>query len=180
MKSHVKSGTNPIKARVDECKDCNNSDPEYLIRRYNKIQREIIEPKGKRLTRYAKENRNKETVYEKLLFEKLDKKGFVCIPQYPIYDSKHSYIADMYLPVYSGSRGIVVEVDGDYHKSEDMIIRDKNRDDYMHLRGYIVIRITNEQVDKRLDDIIELIIKYDPKRKIDKKSDGKDHTIRLK
>lgn len=37
MKSHVKSGTNPIKARVNECKDCVQDDHEYLVNKYKKI-----------------------------------------------------------------------------------------------------------------------------------------------
>ena len=50
---------------------------------------------------------------------------------------------------------LVVEVDGDTHSTNDEIEHDRRRDLYMKARGWRVLRVTNEDVYKRLDMVIE-------------------------
>ncbi|WP_082014144.1 UvrD-helicase domain-containing protein [Flavobacterium sp. AED] len=55
------------------------------------------------------------------------------------------------------SKKLVVEVDGDYHFTEEQIQLDKNRTEILSKLGYKVIRFTNEQVIKCISDVLNKI-----------------------
>ena len=52
---------------------------------------------------------------------------------------------------------LVVEVDGDTHGADAAVVYDCRRDVYMNGQGWRVLRVTNEDVFKRLDDVLDRI-----------------------
>ena len=55
---------------------------------------------------------------------------------------------------------LVVEVDGATHSSDREITYDGRRDTYMKQRGWEIIRVTNDNVYKNLDNVCEMILSY--------------------
>jgi very-short-patch-repair endonuclease len=55
---------------------------------------------------------------------------------------------------------LIVEVDGATHSSDREIAYDGRRDAYMKQRGWKIIRITNDDVYKNLDNVCEMILSY--------------------
>ena len=53
---------------------------------------------------------------------------------------------------------LVVEVDGATHSTDEEITRDRRREAYLKIRGYRVVRIYNEDVYRKLDDVLATII----------------------
>jgi very-short-patch-repair endonuclease len=57
---------------------------------------------------------------------------------------------------------LVLEVDGATHSSDREVAHDRRRDAYMTQRGWRVLRITNEDVYKNLDNVFEMILALTP------------------
>ena len=55
---------------------------------------------------------------------------------------------------------LIVEVDGATHSSDGEIAYDRKRDAYMTQRGWRVIRVSNNDVYKNLDNVCEMILSY--------------------
>ena len=60
------------------------------------------------------------------------------------------------------SSKIVVEVDGTNHFGDAQLLHDKQRDAYIRRRGWRVIRVSNEDVYKRLDQVLDFIFRSAP------------------
>lgn len=93
------------------------------------------------LFEFAKQMRNNPTEAEKFLWEQLsgDKIEDVRFRrQHPVL----YFIADFYCH----KAGLIIQVDGGYHKLEEQFEYDKNRDSELEEFGLKVIRFTNEQV----------------------------------
>jgi len=153
---------NPSKQRQNICRSCYSAETKS-----NNLNTAKITKAGKRnkeiTVKFSKELKKRLTVTEKILQKELIGLKIVHFIQYPVYDTHHKYIVDFYIPTETGGKGLVIEIDGKSHESDEMIVKDKNRDDYLHLRKLVVIRVTNEQVKKRIKEIIELILSYDVK-----------------
>ncbi|MEK9155103.1 MAG: endonuclease domain-containing protein [Patescibacteria group bacterium] len=63
------------------------------------------------------------------------------------------YIADFYCP----KARLVIEVDGDSHFEEAARAYDAERDAFMAALGLRVLKITNEEVTKNIDGVLERI-----------------------
>ena len=57
---------------------------------------------------------------------------------------------------------LVVEVDGGTHSSKAETSHDRTRDAYLRERGWRVFRVTNEDVYKNLDSVMEGIVRLIP------------------
>ena len=55
------------------------------------------------------------------------------------------------------SKKLVVEVDGEYHYTEEQMILDNIRTDFLNRMGYNVIRFANEQVINNTNDVVAQI-----------------------
>jgi len=75
--------------------------------------------------------------------------GFKIRRQHPIW----RFIADFYC----AEAKLVIEIDGDSHAEPDQEDYDKARTERLEERGYKVIRITNEDVHKHLEDALKEI-----------------------
>lgn len=162
MKSTKQS--NPIAQRLDICKKCFGKTVTPVSKRQKKkIKSDAAKLKSteKCLLKFSKDLRKNMTCAEKRVQARLKQEKIVFVSQYVVYDKHHKYIVDFFLPIQQGAKGIALEIDGGYHQSEEMILKDKNRDDYLHLRGMYVIRMTNEQTKTKLDDLIALLKTYD-------------------
>jgi very-short-patch-repair endonuclease len=54
---------------------------------------------------------------------------------------------------------LVVEVDGDRHSSTNGLLHDRRRDAYLQSRGWRVFRVTNQDIYKNLDNVLEAIVR---------------------
>ena len=64
-------------------------------------------------------------------------------------------IADFYIKCIR----TVVEVDGEYHQTKEQKNRDKNKDHYYRQRGFKVFRITNSDVFRLDETLLEKLLK---------------------
>jgi very-short-patch-repair endonuclease len=70
-----------------------------------------------------------------------------------------SYIADFYCHALK----LVIEIDGDYHLSEEQQFLDKKRTSDIEFQGLKVIRFTNEEVLLKLPEVIDRIKEFIPR-----------------
>ena len=80
------------------------------------------------------------------------RKGFKFRRQYSV----NKYIVDFYCPELK----LAVEVDGDSHYFDSNIESDKKRQEYIESQGISVLRFTNNDVYKNLDEVLSTIEKY--------------------
>lgn len=92
------------------------------------------------------------TLAEKELYSLLDCLNVEYIKQHPIWIHHIFYIVDAFFP----TQNIIVELDGKYHKSKEMIERDRIRTKHLNKAGYKVIRYDNEFVFNRIPFIDSL------------------------
>ncbi|HEY8126547.1 MAG TPA: DUF559 domain-containing protein [Methylocystis sp.] len=59
---------------------------------------------------------------------------------------------------------LIVEVDGATHSNDQEIAYDKRRDAWFAANGYRVLRVTNEDVYRHLDDVCETILAWVERR----------------
>jgi very-short-patch-repair endonuclease len=52
---------------------------------------------------------------------------------------------------------LIVELDGSGHLKPDAKAYDRARDEYLHARGFVVLRFFNSEVRDRLDEVIDKI-----------------------
>ncbi len=92
--------------------------------------------------------RKEATSQEKILWEKLRNKktGLKWRRQHSI----GGYIADFYC----AEKKLIIEIDGAHHFQNENKEYDKNRTDYFDGLDVKVIRFTNEEIDKNLEEII--------------------------
>jgi very-short-patch-repair endonuclease len=94
------------------------------------------------------------TKAEKVLWNELKNRkmcGLKFRRQYPI----HYYIADFYCH----EKRLIIEVDGGIHRDKSVREHDENRSAELEGLGIRVIRVTNEQILKSLDEVIDKIKK---------------------
>jgi very-short-patch-repair endonuclease len=53
---------------------------------------------------------------------------------------------------------LIVEVDGATHSQDDEIAYDERRTDYLKTQGYRVLRILNDDIYRRFDDVMDMIL----------------------
>jgi very-short-patch-repair endonuclease len=99
------------------------------------------------VTKLSRDMRSNPTQCEEMVWNVLRNKNFFGLKfrrQYPV----DRYIVDFYNHYYK----LIIEIDGDSHNNKRKY--DKNRNDYLVVSGYRVIRFTNEQVEENIEYII--------------------------
>jgi very-short-patch-repair endonuclease len=104
---------------------------------------------------FAKTLRRRMTDAEVILWSRLRR--------HPLYRFRRQhpigpYVADFACPMHR----FVVEVDGDTHSTEAEQVHDGHRTKYMSALGWHIFRVTNEDVYKRLDSVLEGIDLFMP------------------
>ena len=71
---------------------------------------------------------------------------------------RRQFVIDAYTVDFYCHRGwLVVEIDGGVHDEPDQHEFDVNRDEYLHSRGYRILRFRNEDVFERPDWVLEQV-----------------------
>ncbi|MBS0275259.1 MAG: endonuclease domain-containing protein [Proteobacteria bacterium] len=112
---------------------------------------------GRKVVKHARELRKRMTHAEVILWSRLRP----LVWPFHRFRRQHPigpYIADFACPL---SR-LVVEVDGATHGSDVERAYDRKRDGYMRLHGWQVVRVTNEDVYKYLNETLDLIARQAP------------------
>ena len=106
------------------------------------------------LKEFARENRQKATLAEQILWEALRRNsiGVKFLRQHIIGD----YIADFA----SREGGLIIEVDGGYHSERTQAENDEIRTADLERMGYCVMRFSNEEVINETDEVIRQIESY--------------------
>jgi len=99
----------------------------------------------------AREHRKEQTTAEKLLWQQLrgSKLGYKIRRQHPV----EGFIADFICIM----KYLVIEVDGDYHLDPEQKEYDDQRTFILEQRGFKVIRFTNQEVESKLDVVVQKI-----------------------
>lgn len=92
---------------------------------------------------------------EALLWSKLRRKQ---LKGYQFYRQKiiGDYIVDFYCP----KANLVIELDGGQHYSDEGLQKDQTRDAYLASTGLRVIRFSDREVFKDLQEVLERVWKY--------------------
>jgi len=111
----------------------------------------------RRSIKRAKVLRRRMTDAEVILWSRLRRRSFGEFRfrrQHPI----GPYIADFACPL----QRLIVEVDGGTHSTNTELSHDRRRDAYLTSRGWRVFRVTNDDVYKRIDIVLEGICLHMP------------------
>ncbi|MCF7835179.1 DUF559 domain-containing protein [Candidatus Gracilibacteria bacterium] len=112
-------------------------------------------PYDKTLTTRAKELRNNMTIAKKKLrYDFLKDNKYKFTRQKPI----DKYIVDFY----SSKLGLVIEVDGDTHRSQNEISYDHQRTKDLENFGLKIMRFTNDEVLLNFEEVCDIIKKNNP------------------
>ncbi|MFV5694364.1 UvrD-helicase domain-containing protein [Flavobacterium sp. LB3P122] len=100
----------------------------------------------------AKEKRKEPTHAEKVLWMELKSKSL------EDYKFRQQHLIDDFIVDFVClSKKLVIEVDGNYHFTEEQVELDNNRTITLHKLGYKVIRFTNDQVTKTISEVLNKI-----------------------
>lgn len=118
-----------------------------------------------KITKWDIETRNtlleNSTNAEKLFFKQLPLSvAKDVVQQYPIKANKHKYFIDMYYP----PTKVAVEIDGGYHREEEQIAKDKERDKNLLSLGIRTLRLKNADV--RSSEVMKYAVEFMLNRKI--------------
>ena len=100
---------------------------------------------------YAKENRQKMTFAETILWDELRS-----LPRTFKFRRQH-IIGDFIVDFVCLDFHLVIEVDGGYHQELQQEYDDRLRTESLNRMGFTVIRFTNEQVTEHLQEVIKEI-----------------------
>ena len=100
------------------------------------------------LKEFARENRRKMTLSETILWEQLRQ-----LPSTFHFRRQH-IIGDYLVDFACLQKMLVIEVDGEYHSTDEQKALDDLRTEYLNKIGFSVIRFTNEQVVNHIDDVL--------------------------
>jgi very-short-patch-repair endonuclease len=109
----------------------------------------------KRIFDFARQNRQKQTQAEALLWRHLRNRqviGQKVRRQHPI----GNFIADFYIHQFK----LVIELDGDYHFRQDQREHDQGRSFELEELGIKILRFTNNEVIQDLNAVLETIKKH--------------------
>ncbi len=108
----------------------------------------------KNLKPIAQKLRKDMTESENVLWDRLRRKQLLGVQfcrQRPI----GNYIADFIAP----KAKLVIEVDGSQHMSDPVLIKDRERDEYLGKQGILVLRFSDSEVLKEIDAVMEVIFR---------------------
>ncbi len=112
---------------------------------------QYISPELKALCRRYRKN---PTDTEEIMWQCLRNRnlgGYKFLRQHPI----GGYVVDFYCH----AKSLIVEIDGGIHNRKDIREKDEFRQKFLENNGYNVIRYTNSEVKKSLEDVLERLLK---------------------
>ena len=114
----------------------------------------IVSPNYERLKEYARKMRREPTDAEKILWHVLseDRLG--------VRFRRQHVIGDCIVDFACLAKSLVIEVDGDYHHTEQQEREDAIRTEWLEQQGFQVVRFTNNEVLNNIDYVIKEIRRY--------------------
>lgn len=103
-------------------------------------------PYNKKLTARAALLRKEATPQEKILWYRF-------LNKYPIRFKRQKPIDNFIVDFYCNSAGLVIELDGSQHFSEEGLLYDEERSRILENYGLFILRFTNTDVDKNFDGV---------------------------
>ena len=97
--------------------------------------------------------RQKQTVTEMLLWRELRNRRLN-----KVKFRRQTPIGPFIVDFYSAEAKLIIEIDGDAHDETSAKIRDKQRENYLQGNGYIVIRFTNDKVNRDIGKVLRKIV----------------------
>ena len=115
----------------------------------------LMLPYNKNLKQLARELRKNMTDAERRLWSKIRRKQ---LKQYQFYRQKNlgEYIVDFYCP----AAKLIVEIDGGQHYSNQYRAKDKARDKFLNNLGFRVLRFSNNDALKNIEEVVDTIYKH--------------------
>ena len=107
-------------------------------------------PNNKNLRVNAQALRKEATKWERRLW-------YDFLKSYPIQYTRQKNIGNYIVDIYCKQVKLVVELDGEYHRDEDVFISDKKRAEYLEQLEFTVIRFKNEEIDKDFSKVCNKI-----------------------
>ena len=77
----------------------------------------------------------------------------------PVTFNRQKVIGKYIVDFYSASAKIVIELDGSQHYTDDAIIKDEERDNYLNKFGIKVLRYSNYELNKNFNAVCEDILR---------------------
>ena len=112
-------------------------------------------PKNNKLLENARKLRREMTRHEKHLW-------YDFLQNYPIKIYKQRIIDNFIADFYCHQARLVIELDGSQHSTKEGQLRDAARNEILEKYGILIIRFSNQDIDKdfrRICDIIDQVIK---------------------
>ena len=109
-------------------------------------------PFNKKLKAFARNLRSNMTDAERLIWSKIRKKQIGDL-QFYLQKNIGNYIVDFYCP----KGKLIVEIDGGQHYESDGMKKDRERDRYLQMLGFVVLRFSDIDVLKNIDGVVERI-----------------------
>ena len=106
---------------------------------------------NRKLKQISRELRNNATKEEKVLWSKIKKN------QFNAKFLRQKIIGNYIVDFYCHQANLVIELDGSQHYFEQGLKKDKTRDDYFKSKGLKVLRFSNNEIIKNLDDVLKSI-----------------------
>jgi very-short-patch-repair endonuclease len=107
-------------------------------------------PFNKNLSQRARELRKTMTFTERKIWQHLRKSNYNVLRQKPIWN----FIVDFYIPSYK----LIIEIDGESHFTEDWIVYDRERSEYLVGLWLQVLRFTNKEIVENIKGVYETIM----------------------
>lgn len=108
-------------------------------------------PNNKKLKTNAQNLRKQLTKWERHLW-------YDFLREYPIQFNRQKNIGEYIVDFYCKQAMLVVELDGRYHRDDDVVIKDKERSEYLEKLGITVLRFENSEID---NDFLKVCDKID-------------------
>lgn len=87
--------------------------------------------------------------------------GFLKNKKFHGYKFRRQHPISIYIvDFYCHELGLIIEVDGGYHKNPEMIVADISRSDLLRFQGLYLIRFTNEEVLNSIVKVLQSLNKY--------------------
>lgn len=130
-------------------------------KKIKKLNAEKFKFNQKTANKFSKKLIKKITKHEKMLKDIFDEDRVLYEFQKPFYSVKSCYIIDFAFKSYFGQK-IAIEIDGKSHESEKAKAYDDKRTRILQKYGYDLIRFKNEQIEKEIDTVINIIYSKHP------------------
>ena len=107
-------------------------------------------PNNKKLRTNAQNLRRQATKWEKRLW-------YDYLKGYPVQFNRQKNIGDYIVDFYCKQAKLVVELDGEYHRDEDVFVSDEKRTAYLEQLGITVIRFRNKEIKENFSKVCDKI-----------------------